>query len=87
MSEGIKQQHVDTSSAEFKQGVKAGLNPTDDTKSWQAGVELGQELKHEGENKQPVSEVVLKEPSAPLFLRDSQGNDGSPQDEKDETEE
>ena len=86
MSEGIKQ-HVDTSSAEFKQGVEAGLNPTDDTKNWQAGIELGQELNGEGENTQPVAEIVLKESSTPLFIRDSQGNDGSMQDEKDETEE
>ena len=49
MNEGIKQ-HVDTSSPEFKQGMEAGLNPTDDTKNWQAGIELGQELQGEGEN-------------------------------------
>ena len=86
MTEGIKR-HVDTSSAEFKQGVEAGLNSTEDTKNWQAGIELGQELKGEGESTQPVAENVLKESSAPLFIRDSQGNDGSAQDEKDETEE
>ena len=85
MSEGIKQ-HVDTRSSEFKQGVEAGLKPTDDTKNWQAGIELGQELNGEGENTQPVAEIV-KESSTPLFIRDSQGNDGSAQDEKDETEE
>lgn len=84
MSDGIKQ-HVD--SADFKQGAKAGLNPTDDTKNRQADIELGQELKGEGENTQPAAEIVLKESSVPLFMRDSQGNDGSPQDEKDETEE
>jgi hypothetical protein len=87
MREGVKQ-NVDTSSAEFKEGVKAGLNSTEDTKNWQAGIELGQELKDEGENKEPVSEVVLKESSTPLFIRDSQGgNKGNAQDEKDETEE
>ena len=48
---------------------------------------VDQELKGEGEKTQPVAEIVLKEDSAPLFLRDSQGNDGSAQDEKDETEE
>ena len=32
MSEGVKQ-NVDTSSAEFKEGVKAGLNSTDGTKN------------------------------------------------------
>ena len=87
MSEGVKQ-NVDTSSAEFKEGVKAGLNSTEDTKNWQAGIELGQELNDDGENKEPVSEVVLKESSTPLFIRDSQGrNKGNAQDEKDETEE
>jgi len=87
MSEGIKQ-YVDTSSAEFKQGVEAGLNSTGDTQNWQAGIELGQELKDEGENKEPVSGIVLKESSTPLFIRDSQGgNEGNAQDEKDETEE
>ena len=39
MSEDIKQQ-VDTSSAEFKEGVEAGLNSTEDTKNWKAGNEL-----------------------------------------------
>jgi hypothetical protein len=68
--------------------VKAGLKSTEDTKNWQAGIELGQELKDEGENKEPVSEVVLKESSTPLFIRDSKGgNKGNAQDEKDETEE
>ena len=79
---------MDTSYAEFKDGVKAGLNSTADTNNWQAGIELGQELKDEGENKEPVSEVVLKESSTPLFIRDRQGgNEGNAQDEKDETEE
>ena len=85
MSEGVKK-HVDTSSAEFQQGVEVGLNRTDDTKNCQAG-ELGQALKGEGENTRPVAEIVSKESAAPLFIRDSQGNDGSAQDEKDETEE
>ena len=84
MSEGIKQ-NVDTSSAEFKHGVEAGLNSTQDTKNWQAGIELGQELKDEGENKELVSKV-LKESSTPLFIRGSQGgHQGNAQDEKDET--
>jgi hypothetical protein len=87
MSEGIKQ-HVDTSSAEFKQGVEAGLNSTGDTKNCQAGIELGQELKDEGETNEPVSEILFRESPTPLFIRDSQGgNEGNAQDEKDETEE
>ena len=87
MSEDIKQP-VNTSSSKFKEGVKAGLNSTEDTKNWQAGIELGQELKDEGENKEPISDILSKEPSIPLFVKDRQGgNEGNAQDEKDETEE
>lgn len=83
----IKQQ-VDTNSADFKEGVEAGLNSAEDTKNWQAGNELGQELKNEVENKEPVSEILFKEPSPPLFLSgSSEGKKGNAQDEKDESEE
>ena len=82
------EQHVDTNSANFKQGVEAGLNSAEDTKNWQAGNELGQELKNEVENKEPLSESLFKEPSPPLFMSDSsEGKKGNAQDEKDETEE
>ena len=82
------EQHVDTNSADFKQGVEAGLNSAEDTKNWQAGNELGQELKNEVENKEPMSEILFKEPSPPLFMNDrSEGKKGDLQDEKDETEE
>jgi len=85
---GDIKQHVDTNSANFKQGVEAGLNSAEDTKNWQAGNELGQELKNEGENKDPVPQSLFKESSPPLFLSDgSEGKKGNPQDEKDETEE
>ena len=81
-------EHVDTNSADFKQGVEAGLNSAEDTKNWQAGNELGQELKNEGQNKEPVPGGLFTEPSPPLFLSDrSEGKKGNPQDEKDETEE
>ena len=81
-------QHVDTNSADFKQGVEAGLNSVEDTKNWQAGHELGQELKNEVENKKPLSESLFTEPSTPLFLIDgSEGKKGNAQDEKDESEE
>ena len=81
-------QNVDTNSANFKQGVEAGLNSAEDTKNWQAGNELGRELKDEVENKEPVSESLFKEPSTPLFMSNSlEGKKGNPQDEKDETEE
>jgi hypothetical protein len=40
MSEG-KKQGADTTSAEFKAGVEAGLNSEEDTKNWKAGNELG----------------------------------------------
>ena len=81
-------QHVDTNSADFKQGVEAGLNSVEDSKNWQAGHELGQELKNEVENKKPLSESLFTEPSTPLFLIDgSEGKKGNAQDEKDESEE
>ena len=86
MSQDIKQ-HVDTNSAEFKQGVEAGLNGGKDMKNWKAGNKLGQELKAEVEDDEPVSESLLKQ-TTPLFLSDSpEGNKGNAQDEKDETEE
>ena len=86
MSEGLKQ-NVNTSSAEFKEGVKAGLNSTEDTKNLQAGIELGKELKDDREYNEPVSEIRSKESSTPVFIKDRQGNEGNAQDEKDETEE
>ena len=86
MSGNIKQ-HVDTNSAEFKQGVEAGLNGGKDMKNWKAGNELGQELKAEVKDEEPVSKSLLKQ-TTPLFLSDSpEGNKGNAQDEKDETEE
>ena len=87
MREDIEQ-HVDTNSAEFKQGVAAGLHGGKDIKNWTAGNELGQELKAEVEDDEPASESLLKETSIPLFMSDSpEGNKGNAQDEKDETEE
>ena len=70
MSRDIEQ-HVDTNSAEFKQGVEAGLDGGKDMKNWKAGNELGQELKAEVEDDEPVSKSLLKETSTPLFLSDS----------------
>ena len=85
MSRDIEQ-HVDTNSAEFKQGVEAGLNGGKDMTNWKAGNELGQELKADVGTDAPASENPLKE--IPLFLSDSpEGNKGNAQDEKDETEE
>jgi len=87
MSGDIKEQ-VDTNSAEFKQGVAAGLNVGKDMKNWEAGNELGLELKEEVDGDGPVSKSLLKEFSTPLFMSDSsEGNKGNAQDEKDETEE
>ena len=62
MSEGEKQHVVDTSSAEFSEGLEAGLNSTADTINWQAGSELGQELKDQGQKKEPVPESLPKVP-------------------------
>ncbi|MBC7933304.1 MAG: hypothetical protein H7Z38_22295 [Rubrivivax sp.] len=85
MSEDIKQ-NVDTDSAEFVQGVEAGLNSEEDTKNWKAGNELGQELKEEKETGEPVSEKPFNQSSAPLFMTDSsEGKQGNAQDEKDAT--
>ena len=75
---------VNTSSAAFKRGVEAGLNSPEGTKNWQAGNELGQELKDKGEQKPPVTESLVKEPLIPLFLSTLGGNKGNAQDEKDE---
>lgn len=83
MSEDMKQ-NVDTSSAKFKEGVEAGLNSTKDTKNWQAGNELGQELKDETERKAPLDH----ESTVPVFMRNSpERKRGNAQDEKDETKE
>lgn len=87
MNDNIKP-NVDTSSAQSKNGVEAGLNSAEDTKNWQVGNELGQELKNVGEQKEPVSESLFKESSIPLFMREGpRGHKGNAQDEKDETEE
>ena len=87
MTEEMGQQ-VDTGSEKFNEGVEAGLNSTEDTKNWHAGNELGQELKAEVEDDEPVSKSLLKESSIPLFMSNSpEGNKGNAQDEKDETEE
>ena len=87
MSGDIKR-HVDTNSAEFKQGVEAGLNVGKDMKNWKAGNELGQELKAEVKDEEPMSKSPLKKSSIPLFMSNSpEGNKGNAQDEKDKTEE
>lgn len=83
MSEDEKR--VDASSAEFKQGVEAGLNSEEDTKNWKAGNELGQELKEEGETTEPARANSPGKTPLPLFLRDiPEGAHGNAQDEKDE---
>ena len=51
---------ADANSREFRRGVEAGVN-SEDTKYWQAGYELGQELSHR-ESKEPANEVVHPEP-------------------------
>ena len=87
MSEDIKPK-VDINSPEFKAGVDAGLHSTPATQNWQAGVELGQILKDESANKKTVPDLLFREPSIPLFLRDSsEGSKENAQDEKNETAE
>jgi hypothetical protein len=88
MSKVLEQQVVDTSSVEFREGLEAGLNSTVDTINWQAGNELGQELKGEDRKKELVRENLAKEAPSPLFMSDSsEGKKGNAQDEKDKTEE
>jgi hypothetical protein len=82
-----QEQKADTNSAEFKEGVEAGLNSEADTKNWKAGNKLGQELKEEGETIAPIDENPFNKSSVPLFMRDREGDRGNEQDEKDETEE
>ena len=83
MSEDEKD--VNASSAEFKQGVEAGLNSEEDTKNWKAGNELGRELKDEVETTEPDRANPFGKFSPPLFLKDSpEGTHGNAQDEKDE---
>ena len=52
MSENQKT-NPDANSREFTRGVEAGLN-SEDTKYWQAGYELGQELADK-ESQEPVN--------------------------------
>ncbi len=77
---------VDPNSLEFKAGVEAGLNSTEDTKNWHAGNELGQALKDEPPKKVPPGGSA--EFATPLFKRSSPDLlQGSAQDEKDGSEE
>jgi hypothetical protein len=73
----IAKQKVDSNSPEFKKGVEAGLNSTEDTKNWKAGNELGQELKTESEAKEPQSGST-SEKSTALFMRSNSGVDDDP---------
>ena len=76
---------VDANSREFSRGVEAGLH-SEDTKYWQAGYELGQEMTVR--DNQLVNENIQKEPDRPLFLRGtSDGHKGDAQDEKDKSAE
>ena len=76
---------VDGNSREFERGVEAGLK-SEDTKYWQAGYELGQELSVRG--KDLVNENIQTEPDSPLFLKDTlDGHDGDAMDEKDKSAE
>jgi hypothetical protein len=87
MEVNIKQ-GVNTNSREFKQGLEAGLNSAEGGKNWQAGKELGQELKDEVQNQEPLPESISNEPTRPVFMIGSSKNKkGNLQDEKDESEE
>jgi len=78
--------NVDANSREFSRGVEAGLD-AEDTKYWQAGYELGQQL-GDRDTKELVKEDVQIDPDSPLFLRDTlEGHKGHAQDEKDKSAE
>jgi hypothetical protein len=80
------EKNVDANSAEFNEGVEAGLNSAEDTKNWKAGNELGRELKAEVKSTGPLYGHSYDEAQTPLFLRDSsEGLKGTAQDEKDAT--
>lgn len=68
MSEN-KKTKADANSREFRRGVEAGLD-SEDTKYWQAGYELGQELSNK-ETKELVKEIIPKESDTPLSLMDT----------------
>lgn len=85
MNEDMRRQ-VNANSPEFKEGVEAGLNSTDETKNWLAGNDLGQALKKEKGEMLPPFETV--EPSVPVFMSSSpERKRGNLQDEKDESAE
>ena len=85
MSESQKTK-VDANTQDFKRGVEAGMN-SEDTKSWHAGYELGQELS-DRKTKELVMPVTHQESDTPLFLMDtSDGKKNDPQDEKDKSAE
>lgn len=80
-----KMQNVDPSSTKFNEGVEAGLNSSEDTRNWQAGNELGQDLRDD--NQSTSSTDVLKNAAIPLFMRSAEIKKSSDQDEKDESAE
>jgi len=81
-----KNVNTDANSREFSRGVEAGLE-SEDTKYWQAGYELGQQLV-DRDTKELVKADLPKDSDNPLFLRDTlQGHKGDAQDEKDKSAE
>lgn len=78
------EEDVNADSAEFRQGVEAGLNSAEDTKNWKAGNELGRELREEGETGSPVHGHAEAVSPTPLFMKSgSEALRGADQDEKD----
>ena len=77
---------ADVNSREFTRGVEAGMH-SEDTKYWQAGYELGQELS-DRDTKELVKGNIQSASDSPLFLRDTlDGHNGDAQDEKDKSAE
>jgi hypothetical protein len=75
------QKQVDANSLEFRRGVEAGLG-SEDTKFFEAGYELGQDLNEEAA-KQRTKENTEREPDDPIFLADTlDGQKGDAQDDQ-----
>ena len=78
--------NVDANSREFSRGVEAGLD-AEDTKYWQAGYELGQQL-GDRDTKELAKKDAPTSAENPLFLRDTvDSHQGDAQDEKDKSAE
>jgi hypothetical protein len=83
---GDQETKANTNSRESSRRPEAGLD-SEAAKYWQAGNELGQELR-DRETKERLRENIQRESDSPLFLKDTlDGHKGNAQDEKDKSAE